>query len=148
MLSVKKKVLTIRVSGKERKIKVRKLLYDLAHFRNLLLIFINNYRLNYKEFLLNQSIIYGLLTKKGYSGKYKEEYEKVLKNISTNGELKDILDVLVSQKEKTGNTYLIQSVIRQVIKDFQNYFKALREYERNPKKFKSKPRPPKPKKLN
>jgi len=147
MLSVKKKVLTIRISGRERKNKVRKLLYDLMHLRNLLLIFINNYKLNYKENLLNQSILYGLLTRKEYSGKYKEEYEKVLKNINNDELLKDFLIKLRNQKEKVGNVPLIQYIIRQVIKDFQNYFKALKEYKRNPKKFKGMPRPPKPKKL-
>jgi len=142
-----KKVLTIRVSGKERKQKVRKLLYDLAYFRNLLIILIDHYRLIFKETLLNQSVLYGLLTEKGYSGKYRKEFEKVLENVSTNRELKDLLDKLVAQKEKVGNVPLIQSVIRQVLKDFKSYFNALREYERNPKKFRGKPNPPKPKKL-
>jgi putative transposase len=32
------RVLTIRVSGKDRKEKVRKLLLDLAHFKNLLIM--------------------------------------------------------------------------------------------------------------
>ena len=100
MQLINKKVLTIRISGKERKNKVRKLLYDLAHFRNLLLILINHYYKTYKETLLNQSILYGLLTEKGYSGKYKEEYERVLKNINTDATLKDILNKLRNQKRK------------------------------------------------
>jgi len=141
MLSVKK-VLTIRVSGKERKQKVRKLLYDLAHFRNLLIILINHYRFIFKETLINQSVLYGLLAEKGYSGKYRKEFEKVLENVSSNRELKDLLDRLTAQKEKVGNAPLVQSVIRQVLKDFQNYFKALQEYRKNPNKFRGLPRPP------
>jgi len=147
MLSIKKKVLTIRISGRERKNKVRKLLFDLAHFRNLLLILINNYYQTYKENLLNQSIIYGLLSKRGYKGKYKEEYESILKNISTDITLKDILNKLKDQKEKISNVPLVQYIIRQVIKDYNNYYKALKEYYKNPKKFKGIPRPPKPKKI-
>jgi len=74
-----REVLSIRVSGKERKKKVRILLLDLAHFKNLLVLLIRNYYEIYKEPLLNQSILYGLLSK-NYSGNYKEEFDKVLKN--------------------------------------------------------------------
>jgi len=145
--STSKKALTIRVSGKERRQEVRKSLYELTHFKNLLIILINSYRLNFKETLLNQSILYGLLTERGYTGKYKDDFERVLENINANKELKDLLNKLIAQKKKVGNADLIQSVIRQIIKDFKNYFKALKEYRKNPEKFRGVPRPPKPKKL-
>jgi putative transposase len=38
------RVLSIGIGGKERKQKVRKLLLDLAHFRNLLILLIRKYR--------------------------------------------------------------------------------------------------------
>ncbi|MFN3787673.1 MAG: hypothetical protein ACK4SW_04640, partial [Sulfurihydrogenibium azorense] len=47
-----KRVFTIRVGGKERKRKVRTLLLDLAHFRNILTILIRKYYTLYKEHLL------------------------------------------------------------------------------------------------
>ena len=146
-MSSVKKVLTIRVSGKERKEKVRKLLYDLAHFRNMLIILIRRYRLIYKEPLLNQSILYGLLSNREYSGKYREEFERVIRNIQAEQELGEFLDRLKAQKEKIGNSHFIQSVIRQVIKDFRGFFRALQSFKENPEKFKGIPRPQKSKKL-
>ncbi len=142
-----KRILSIRVSGKEKKNKVRNLLLDIAHFRNVLLILIRKYYEHYKETPLNQSILYGLIAK-NYSGKYKVEFEKVLKNIENNTELKQLLDKLKIQKEKVDNTHYIQYIIRQVIKDFGNFFKSTYSYKQNPQKFKSIPKPPKPKKLS
>ncbi len=146
-MSLAKKVLTIRVSGKERKEKVRKLLYDLAHFRNMLVILIRRYRLVYKEPLLNQSILYGLLSTRKYSGKYREEFERVISNIQTEQELREFLERLRAQKEKIGNPHFVQSVLRQVIRNFKGFFKALRSFKENPERFRGIPRPPKPKKL-
>ncbi|ACN98326.1 putative transposase ORF_B [Sulfurihydrogenibium azorense Az-Fu1] len=141
-----KRVFTIRVGGKERKRKVRTLLLDLAHFRNILTILITKYYTLYKEHLLNQSILYGLVAK-NYTGKYKEEFEKVLKNIENNPELADLLIKLKNQKEKVDNPHYIQYIIRQTIKDFKNFFKSLESFKTNPEKFKEIPRPPKAKKL-
>lgn len=73
-----KRVLTIRVGGKERKRKVRTLLLDLAHFRNMLIILITKYKELYGMYPLHQSILYGLVAKT-YTGKYRQEFEKVLK---------------------------------------------------------------------
>ncbi len=130
-MSSTKRVLTIRVSGRERKEKARKLLYDLAHFRNMLIILIKRYRLICREPLLNQSILYSLLSTRGYSGKYREEFEKVIRNIQAEQELKEFLDRLKAQKEKIGNPHFIQSVIRQVIKDFKGFFRALQSFKEN-----------------
>ncbi len=142
-----KRALTIRISGKEKKEKVRKLLYGLAHFRNMLIILIRRYRLIYKESFLNQSILYGLLSTREYSGKYREEFERVIRNIQAEQELREFLDRLKAQKEKIGNPHFVQSVIRQVIKDFKGFFGALRSFKENPEKFTGIPRPPKPRKL-
>jgi len=146
-VSSTKRILTIRVSGKERKEKVRKLLYDLAHFRNMLIILIRKYRLTYKENLLNQSILYGLLSSREYSGKYTQEFDKAMRNIEKDKDLCQLLQALKAQKEKIGNPYLVQSVIRQVVRDFSNFFKAFEKFRQDPSKFKGMPRPPKPKKL-
>ncbi len=147
VLRIFKQVLPIRVGGKERKKKVRNLLLDLAHFRNMLVIFINKYYAFYKETLLNQSILYGLVAK-DYSGKYKEKFEEVLRNVENNFELKDLLEKLKAQKEKIDNAPLVQYIIRQVIKDFGSFFRSLKSFKENPEKFKAKPKPPKPKKLS
>ncbi len=73
-----KRILSIRVNGKKKRDRVRTLLLDLAHFRNILVIFIRKYYEYHRESLLNQSILYGLVAK-DYDGKYKIEFEKALK---------------------------------------------------------------------
>jgi IS605 OrfB family transposase len=138
--------LSIRVAGKERKQKVRKLLLDLAHFRNLLVLLIRKYKEVYGEYPLNVSVLYGLLAKE-YKGKYQEEFNELLSNVKANKELLKLLKSLREQKEQIGNANLIQPLLRRVVKDFNNYFKAFKSYKKNPEKFKVKPRPPKPKKL-
>ncbi len=144
---VNKKVLSIRISGNERKKRVRSILLDIAHFKNILIILISKYRSFYKENILNQSILYGLVAK-DYSGKYKTEFEKVLKNIENNTELKELLEKLKSQKEKVDNPHYIQYIIRQVIKDFGSFFRSLESFKKNPKKFRAEPKAPRPKKLS
>ncbi|HIQ31423.1 MAG TPA: transposase [Aquifex aeolicus] len=143
----KKRTLTTKISGKERKEKVRRFLHDLAHFRNILVILIRKYKELYGDWLLNQSILYGLLSSKPYSGKYEREFKKVLENILREEKLKKLLKDLKNQKEKVGNPHFVQSIIRQTVKDFRNFFKALKEFKKNPSKFRGKPNPPKPKKL-
>jgi IS605 OrfB family transposase len=137
---------SIRISGKERKQKVRKLLLDLAHFKNLLILLVRKYKETYGEYPLNISLLNGLVAKE-YKGKYQEEYQKLLSNIKANSELSEFWENLKAQKEKVKNASLVQSIIRSVVKDFNNYFKTLKSYKKNPERFKGKPRPPKPKKL-
>ncbi|WP_340690100.1 transposase [Hydrogenobacter thermophilus] len=141
-----KRVLTIRVGGKERKRKVRTLLLDLAHFRNMLIILITKYKELYGMYPLHQSILYGLVAKT-YTGKYRQEFEKVLKNIESNPKLGELLKKLKTQKERIDNPHYVQYVIRQVIRDFKSFFKAVENFRANPERFKEVPRTPKPKKL-
>jgi hypothetical protein len=146
MSLMNKKVLSIKISGNERKERVRSILLDIAHFKNMLIILISKYRSFYKETILNQSILYGLVARE-YSGKYKEKFEEVLMNIENNSELKELLEKLKAQKEKIDNAHYIQYIIRQVIKDFGNFFRSFESFKKNPEKFVAEPRPPKPKKL-
>ncbi len=146
MSLVNKKVLSVRISGNERKKRVRSILLDITHFRNMLIILISKYRSFYKENLLNQSILYGLVAK-DYSGKYRKKFEEILCNIESNSELKELLEKLKAQKEKIDNAHYIQYIIRQVIKDFRSFFRSFENFKKNPEKFVAEPRPPKPKKL-
>ena len=70
------RVLTIRISGKERKEKVRKLLLDLAHFKNLWIILIRRYKELYGYYPTDQSILYGLIADREYSSKKEEKLKK------------------------------------------------------------------------
>ena len=117
-----KRVLSIRIAGKERKQKVRKLLLDLAHFRNLLILLIRRYRELYGKYPLNISLLNGLVTKE-YKGKYQKEFTGILQNIKDDKKLSEFLENLKAQKEKIENAHLVQSVIRNVVKDFNNYLK-------------------------
>ncbi len=146
MSLMNKKVLSIRISGNERKKRVRSILLDITHFRNMLIILISKYRSFYKENFLNQSILYGLVAK-DYSGKYRKKFEEILCNIESNSELKELLEKLKAQKEKIDNAHYIQYIIRQVIKDFRSFFRSFENFKKNPEKFVAEPRPPKPKKL-
>ena len=119
---------------------------DLAHFRNLLILLIRRYRELYRKYPLNISILNGLVAKE-YKGKYQKEFTGILQNIKDDKKLSEFLENLKAQKEKIENAHLVQSVIRNVVKDFNNYFKALEKYRKNSKNFRAKPNPPKPKKL-
>ncbi|GAB6072117.1 hypothetical protein JCM14244_04940 [Venenivibrio stagnispumantis] len=157
-----KRALNIRISGKQRKERVLDLQYELAHFRNLLVIFNQIYYKNYGYIILNESYLFNLLSDKPYrprdtkdeNGNIKKskqeklkEYDVILQNIEKNQELKDFIVKLKQQKDKIKNNYAVQSVIRQYIKDYNSYFSSLKEYARNPSKFRGKPKPPKAKKL-
>jgi IS605 OrfB family transposase len=145
-MSSAKRVLTIRISGKERKEKVRRLLYDLAHLKNMLIILIRGYKEKFDLYPLDISLLYGLLAKE-YTGKKQEKFEKFLENIKSDEELSNLLKNLKLQKEKIENASLVQSVIRQTVKDFKSYLKALKVFRGNSERFMSAPQPPKPKKL-
>jgi len=157
-----KRALSIRISGKQRKERVLNLQYELAHFRNLLIIFNQIYYKTYGYIVLNESYLFNLLSDKPYrprdtkdeNGNIKkskeeklQEYNDILQNIEKNQELKDFIVKLKQQKEKVKNVYAVQSVIRQNIKDYNSYFSSLKEYAKKPNKFKGKPKPPKAKKL-
>ena len=144
------RVLTIRVSGKERKERVRKLLLDLVHFKNLWTILIRKYKELYGYYPTDQSILYGLIADREYSSKKEEKlkkFQEVRDNILKDEKLAGFLKALKEQKKKIDNNYLLQQVIRSVVKSFSDYKKAYRKYQENPEKFKGAPRPPKPKKL-
>jgi len=139
-------ILPIRVSGKKNKENAKSILFDCLHFENMLKILIREFYDKYQKSLVNLSILAGLFSKK-YKGKYQEEFQKIKSLIEQDEKLKDLYEKLKEQKDKIKNSALLSSVIRKVVRDFTNYFKALESYKNNPDKFKGIPRPPKPKKL-
>ena len=70
------RILSIRVSNSTFKERARKLLYDLAHFRNLLILLINRYKELYGVYPTNSVFLYGMLTNKGYSPKKQEKIKR------------------------------------------------------------------------
>ncbi len=117
---------------KNKKVKhSTKLVYDLAHFRNLTLIFIRKYHKKTGKWVTSASILYTLIAGRVNRSKIKNE-KKVdkLREIESNldGELKEWLDKMREQKEKVDNNYLVQQVLRQIEKDFRSYFNSIKEY--------------------
>jgi len=144
------RILSIRISGKKRKESVRRLFLDLAHFKNLWIILIKRYKELYGYYPTDQSILYGLIADKEYSPKKEErlkKFKEVRENILKDEKLLALLKALKEQKRKVDNNYLLQQVIRDIIKSFKSYRKAYKEYLLAPDKFKGIPKPPKAKKL-
>ncbi len=147
------RIASIRISGRQRKERVVNLLYTLAHFRNLLIVFNQIYNINYNKFIINESYLYALLSNKPYKPRGEKEQEKLVdynqiaENIEKIPELQRFLNQLKEQKEKIKNNYIIQTLIKHLLKDYKSFFKSIAEYKANPCKFKSIPKPPKAKKL-
>ena len=136
------RILSIRISGKQRKKRVSNLLFSLAQFRNLLIIFNQIYQKTYGKWILNESYLYSMLSDKPYTprGKDKErklkEFNQILQNIEKSQQLKYFLNQLKQQKEKIKNNYIIQNLIKQLIKDYKSFFKSIEKYKKQPNKFK------------
>ena len=147
------RTLSIRISGKQRKERISNLLYALAHFRNLLIIFNQIYQKEYGKWILSKSYLYALLSDKPYSPKGKEkkqklkEFNEVLQNIEKSQELKNFLKQIKQQKRKVKNNYIIQTLIKQLVKDYKSFFKSLEKYKEHPYSFNGKPKLPRAKKL-
>ncbi|SNZ02613.1 transposase, IS605 OrfB family, central region [Persephonella hydrogeniphila] len=130
-----KRILSIRISGKQRRERISNLLYSLAQFRNLLIIFNKRYQENYGKRILNESYLYSLISDKPYNPrKPKEDDENYQEKLKKN-------------EEKIKNNYIIQTLIRQLIKDYKSFFKSIQRYKQNPSSFNAVPRPSKAKKL-
>ncbi|WP_051524389.1 RNA-guided endonuclease InsQ/TnpB family protein [Sulfurihydrogenibium subterraneum] len=150
-----KRILSIRISGKQRKEKISNLLYSLAQFRNLLIIFNKIYQQNYGRWILNESYLYALVNNKGYKPRESKEnfieklkeFKTITDNIEKVNQLKDFQDKLIKQKQKIKNNYTVQTLIRQLIKDYKSFFKSIQKYKENSNSFNAIPRPPKAKKL-
>jgi IS605 OrfB family transposase len=160
-----KRILSIRISGKQRKEKISNLLYSLAQFRNLLIIFNKIYQENYGKWILNESFLYSLISDKPYTPRHPKEndenyqeklkkneekikeFNQILENIEKIEQLKQFQLKLKEQKQKIKNNYIIQTLIRQIIKDYKSFFKSIQKYKENPNSFNSIPKPPKAKKL-
>ncbi len=136
----------IRLKNKRSLKKVRTLIYDVAQFRNLLLLFQHEYQRIFNSFLLDQSLIYSMLANKPRVDKYQEKIPMITR-ILEQAPLRAWIEKLKRQKEKISNTPVVQAVIRQTLKDFKSFFKAVTRYQSNPELFHGRPRPPRPKKL-
>jgi len=148
---VVKRVLPIRVSSKYRS-KVRSFIYDVAQFQNLLRIFILEWDKKTSDIfrLFNQSVLYSLLADRVYSNKsewQRKELKEVKAVIESDEELKGWIEKLKEQKKRVGNAGVCVQVINQEVNNLKSWARALKEYKRNPNKFRGRPRLPKPRKL-
>ncbi len=143
-----KRAVRIRISTKRKRV-ARELAYDLAQFRNLLLIFQSRYYALFGQVILNQSVIYSLLADR--TMKKKPEQEEALREASEriiqHPDLQELIQMMKEQKARLDNNCVLQTTIRQVIKDYKSFLASLAKYRVNPGKYKERPQPPKPKKL-
>jgi IS605 OrfB family transposase len=100
----------------------------------------------------NESILYSLLAdrlnKRTLNNQEKlQKLNEISNIIKSDNFLSELLNNMKKLKNELNNNYAIQSIIRQVCKDFKSYRKAFEEYLSNPNKFTGKPKPPKAKKL-
>jgi len=148
---VVKRTLSIRLSSKYRS-KVRSFVYDLAQFQNLLRMFILEWDKKTNDIfrLFNPSLLYSLLADRIQNNKsewQKKELEEVRKIIETGGELKGWIEKLKEQKKKIRNAGVCAQVINQEVRNLKSWVRALKDYKKNPEKFRGVPQLPKPRKL-
>jgi len=146
-----KRILSIRMSSKYRG-KVRSFIYDVAQFQNLLRIFILEWNKKTNDIfrLFNPSLLYSLLADRIRIDKsewQRKELEEVKSIVEEDEELRDLIEKLKEQKKKIRNARVCPKVIIQEVNNLKSWIKALREYKRNPEKFRGKPGLPKPRKL-
>ena len=123
----------------------RKFVLDLAHFRNIMMLLIHKYKEKYGKYIVHERIWNTLLADR--PRKFDDVKREILGNVTKDSELEYLLQQAKIQRNKIGNTSVIQTCLRQIRKDFESYFRSLREYKKSPSKFTEKPRPPKPRKL-
>jgi IS605 OrfB family transposase len=146
-----KRVLPIRLSSKHRG-KVRQFVCDLAQFQNLLRIFILEWDRKTSDIFrfFNVSLLYSLISDRIQSNKsewQRKELEEVKEVIGENEVLKDLVEKLKEQKKRVRNAGACVQVIRQEVRNLKSWANALKEYKKNPEKFRGRPGLPKPRKL-
>jgi IS605 OrfB family transposase len=146
-----RRVLPIRLSSKYRA-EVKGLVYDLAHFRNLLRMFILDWDKKTSDIfrLFNSGLLYSLIADRIQSNKsewQRKELEEVKEFIEKDERLKRWISLLKEQKVKVREAWICQRVIDQEVRNLKSWIRALEEYKRNPEKFKGRPGLPKPKKV-
>ncbi|MCW4572781.1 hypothetical protein OOJ74_01985, partial [Venenivibrio stagnispumantis] len=127
------------------------------HIRNKTKIDISNKFIKTCQHFKN--LVYLIIKEKGYSILNISAFKKSLvernrKQLSVK-EI-EIIDKIQSSsyfpslKEMSKNlsSVTVQKLIEQVMNEYKSYFNALKDYKENPRKYKNKPNPPKPKKLS
>jgi IS605 OrfB family transposase len=151
LMMVVKRVLCIRLSSKYRD-KIKRFVYDLFQFRNLLRIFILEWDKKTGDIfrLFNPSLLYSLIADKMQTNKsewQRNELEEVKEIIEKDEELKDLVEKLKEQKRKVRNAWVCQKVVVQEVYNLKSWARALKEYKKNPEKFRGRPGLSKPRKL-
>jgi len=140
------KTFEIRVTNTKDQNYLKRYIYKYRHWQNILTILvINLFKANnsdYKYFLDYAVIRACVADTKG--DKKKVETIAYIKNQYKNNELYQNL-ISVGKELKTHN---LVEITKRLKKDFSNYFKALKDYKKNPNKYIGKPQLPKAKKLS
>jgi len=143
---IKLKTFEIRVTNTKDQNHLKSYIYKYRHWQNILTILaINLFKSNnsdYKHFLDYVVVRACVADTKG--DKKKIETIVYIKEKYKDNELyKDL--VSVGKELKTHN---LVEIVKRLKKDFSNYFKALKDYKKNPDKYTGSPQLPKAKKLS
>ena len=136
----------IRINNNSDKKFLYKFVYPYKHWQNMLTVLVTRLfkedNKDYRYFLDYEIVRACISDTKGT--KKKIDKIKYIKEKYKNDKLYQDL-IKVGQELKNHNLVMI---IRRYKKDFQNYFIALEDYKKNPKKYTGKPQLPKPRKLS
>jgi len=140
------KTFEIRVTNSKDQNYLKNYIYKYRHWQNVLTIIVINFfkseNKDYKYFLDYGVIRACVADTKG--DKKKIETIAYIKEKYKNNELYQSL--LETGKEL--KTHNLVEIVKRLKKDFSNYFKALKDYKKNPNKYKGLPKLPKTKKLS
>ncbi len=140
------KTFEIRIKNSKDKNYLKNYIFKYRHWQNILTIFaINLLKSNnkdYKDFLDYAIIRACVADTKG--DKKKQERIAYIKDKYRDNELYQEL-LKVAKELKTHN---LVEIVKRLKKDFSNYFKILKDYKKNPSKYRGLPQLPKAKKKN
>jgi len=140
------KTFEIRVTNTKDQNYLKNYIYKYRHWQNILTILtINLFKSNnsdYKHFL-DYAVVRACIAGTTGDKKKIETIAYVKEKYKDNELYKDL--VSVGQELKTHN---LVEIVKRLKKDFSNYFKALKDYKKNPDKYTGLPQLPKAKKLS
>ena len=143
---IKLKTFEIRVTNTKDQNYLKNYIYKYRHWQNILTILaINLFKSNnsdYKHFL-DYAVVRACVADTKGDKKKVETITYVKEKYKDNELYKDL--VSVGKELKTHN---LVEIVKRLKKDFSNYFKALKDYKKNPDKYTGSPQLPKAKKLS
>jgi len=136
----------IRINNNDDKTHLFNYIYKYKHWQNIITILVtdlfNKGNSDYKYFL-DYEIVRACISETAGSIKKQEKIYYIKNRYKDNELYKQLIEV--GKELKNHNLVM---VLRRFKKDFSNYFKAIKDYQQNPTKYKGMPRKPKARKIS